>query len=194
MAEERYYDTSDTAIIRDVGGSEIDQLRNYQDGCDQLERALEDGCHTIVIELQPLGDETVRWISVGNFLHQTAVYAGLGAIVSGFVGPNKPALFMPLACTSLLCTGVYTISWQLDPCCQYQVSEDPHLSCILTDHFLFSASSVILVKKDNFRKKLLHRAVTLASTILAGYNIYIIGLDCGNSIAQYVQKFCNFMF
>ncbi|MPC57393.1 Transmembrane protein 11, mitochondrial [Portunus trituberculatus] len=28
---------------------------------------------------------------------------------------------MPLGTLSLFCTGVYTASWQFDPCCKYQV-------------------------------------------------------------------------
>lgn len=49
----------------------------------ELERALEAGIHTIVIEPTTLGDETARWIAVGNCLHKTAVLAGFGSIVSG---------------------------------------------------------------------------------------------------------------
>lgn len=41
------------------------------------------GCEVIVIEPTQLGDETARWISVGNCLHKTAVGSGLGAIVTG---------------------------------------------------------------------------------------------------------------
>ena len=49
----------------------------------ELERALEAGVGTIVIEPTTLGDETARWISVGNCLHKTGVLAGFGSILSG---------------------------------------------------------------------------------------------------------------
>lgn len=49
----------------------------------QLERALDACCSIIVIEPTHLGDETARWISVGNCLHKTAVLSGLGSVVSG---------------------------------------------------------------------------------------------------------------
>ena len=49
----------------------------------ELERALEACIQTIVIEPTTLGDETARWISVGNCLHKTAVLAGFGSIMTG---------------------------------------------------------------------------------------------------------------
>lgn len=48
----------------------------------ELDRALEAGCSMVVIEPTQLGDETARWITVGNYLHKTAVVSGLGAIVT----------------------------------------------------------------------------------------------------------------
>lgn len=49
----------------------------------ELDRALDAGCSIIVIEPSQLGDETARWITVGNYLHKTAVITGLGSIVTG---------------------------------------------------------------------------------------------------------------
>lgn len=49
----------------------------------ELERALEAGVSVIVIEPEPLGEETARWIYVGNLLHEVAVYSGLCSIASG---------------------------------------------------------------------------------------------------------------
>ena len=34
---------------------------------------------------------------------------------------NRPYLYTPLGVLSLLATGLYTASWQFDPCCKYQV-------------------------------------------------------------------------
>lgn len=51
----------------------------------ELERALDAKCAVIVIEPTQLGDETARWISVGNCLHKTAVISGFGALLSGGV-------------------------------------------------------------------------------------------------------------
>lgn len=67
------------AIIREV----YDSDSAHETFELELERALERGVPTIVIEPTTLGDETARWIAVGNCLHKTAVLAGFGAISTG---------------------------------------------------------------------------------------------------------------
>lgn len=69
------------AVIREVYDSEY----AHQAFALELERALDASCTIIVIEPTQLGDETARWISVGNCLHKTAVLSGLGSIVTGNV-------------------------------------------------------------------------------------------------------------
>lgn len=49
----------------------------------ELEKALESCCSIIVIEPNPLGEETARWITFGNYLHKTAVISGVTSIISG---------------------------------------------------------------------------------------------------------------
>lgn len=49
----------------------------------ELEKALDLECQLIIIEPSKLGDETARWIAVGNCLHKTAALSGLAAIVTG---------------------------------------------------------------------------------------------------------------
>lgn len=66
-------------MIREVYDSEY----AHQAFAMELERALDAGCSIIVIEPTQLGDETARWIYVGNCLHKTAVLCGLGAVVTG---------------------------------------------------------------------------------------------------------------
>lgn len=75
----REYYPSDIAIIREVYDSE----NAHEAFCEELERALEAGCKIIIVEPNRLGDETARWISVGNCLHKTAVISGLGAVLAG---------------------------------------------------------------------------------------------------------------
>lgn len=55
----------------------------------ELERALEAGVSVIVIEPEPLGEETARWIYVGNLLHKVSVYSGLCGIASGKLSKTK---------------------------------------------------------------------------------------------------------
>ena len=72
-------ESSNVAIIREVYDSEnAHETFEYE-----LERALESECSLIVIEPSKLGDETSRWIAVGNCLHKTAALSGLAAIVTG---------------------------------------------------------------------------------------------------------------
>ena len=72
-------DPSKVAIIREVYDSE----NSHETFELELERALEAGCCIIVVEPSRLGDETARWIAVGNCLHKTAVLSGIGAIATG---------------------------------------------------------------------------------------------------------------
>lgn len=55
----------------------------------ELERALEAGVSVIVIEPEPLGEETARWIYVGNLLHKVSLYSGLFSVLSGTQLKNK---------------------------------------------------------------------------------------------------------
>jgi Mitochondrial morphogenesis regulator len=49
----------------------------------ELDKALYAKVDYIIIEPTRLGDETGRWITVGNCLHKTAVISGLASIATG---------------------------------------------------------------------------------------------------------------
>lgn len=66
------------AVIREI--YDCDNAQRFE---VELERALEAAVPVIVIEPTQLGDETARWIAVGNCLHKTAVLTGLGSVFSG---------------------------------------------------------------------------------------------------------------
>lgn len=70
--------STNAAVIREIYDSEF----AHQTFAMELERALDAGCCVIVIEPAQLGDETARWISVGNCLHKSAVLSGIGSVVS----------------------------------------------------------------------------------------------------------------
>lgn len=90
----------------------------------ELEKALVARINYIIVEPARLGDETARWITVGNCLHKTAVITGLASIVTVSLWPDRLAIVAaPLSAISVFCTGLYTVSWNYDPCCQYQVSK-----------------------------------------------------------------------
>lgn len=62
-----------------------------------------------------------RWIWVGNCLHKTAVATGVASLISSLLWYDRPVIAAPVCAMSLFCTGLYTVSWNYDPCCQYQV-------------------------------------------------------------------------
>lgn len=71
--------SAEIAVIREIYDGENAQERFEL----ELERALEAAVPVIIIEPVRLGDETARWIAVGNCLHKTAVLGGLGSIIAG---------------------------------------------------------------------------------------------------------------
>ena len=151
-----------------------DNENSYEKFEMELERALEAGVNVIVIEPSRLGDETARWIAFGNCLHKTAVLAGLGSVAAAFIWTDKPFVCLPLGIISVLCTGVYTLSWQFDPCVKYQVETD--FKKLLAEYpqftILSSISSVVLVRRDNSRRKMLHSGVSLIAAIFCMWRLY----------------------
>ena len=41
------------------------------------------GCRTIVIEPTQLGEDTARWITIGDLFHKTALLSGFGSFAIG---------------------------------------------------------------------------------------------------------------
>ena len=161
-------DDHEYEIIREI--FENENASEYFE--NQLDQALETKYRVIIIEPSKLGDETARWITVGNCLHKTAVLSGLVCLASGGVWPDHRLMYLPLGFTSLVCAGVYTMSWQFDPCCKYQVEYDATQLERLPLHSLTSSSPVVLVRKDDFYRKLLHSSVALAASTYCGYRLY----------------------
>jgi hypothetical protein len=139
-----------------------------------LERALEVKANVIIIEPSKLGDETSRWIAVGNCLHKTSVVAGMGCLVTGINWPDNAPLFMPFGFVSVVCAGVYAVSWQFDPCCKYQIESDvekikDRLSYVQN---LNTTSPVVLVRRNDTRRKILHNTLALLSIGFTSWRIY----------------------
>ncbi|XP_076030270.1 transmembrane protein Pmi isoform X2 [Oratosquilla oratoria] len=184
--EEERESRSDLAIIREV----YDSDSAHETFELELERALEAGVATIVIEPTTLGDETARWIAVGNCLHKTAVLSGFGSIVAGLIWQDSPYVCVPLGTLSLFCTGVYTVSWQFDPCCKYQwfrsiiprgtdvglpqqpVDNDTGRLSRLPLQSLTSASPIVLVRRNDSKRKILHSSVSLIAFSYCMWKLY----------------------
>jgi Mitochondrial morphogenesis regulator len=161
----------------------------------QLDRLLEAGVRYIVIEPGRLGDETSRWLSVGGWLHRTAVNVGLVSLIagnislelnstdsnvkmksSGVLWPDRPVVCVPLASVSALAVGLYTLSWHPDPCCQYQVERDSRALAELTRRYpsVNSAPTTILVRREALRtqRHLIHWSVALVAAAFSSFRLY----------------------
>lgn len=138
---------------------------------NELDRALEVETQTIVIEPIKLGLETARWITIGNGLHKISVLSGLGCLVASAVVKER-AVVLSLGFTSFICAGVYAASWQFDPCCKYQVENDIRRLDRLPLHKLSTSSPIVLVRKDDNRRKILHNTIAMAAVSLCCWKLY----------------------
>ncbi|KAH8242442.1 hypothetical protein KR032_006526, partial [Drosophila birchii] len=136
----------------------------------ELDKALEKKVDFIIIEPPRLGDETGRWIWVGNCLHKTAVATGVVSLVASLLWRDRPVIAAPACALSLFCSGLYTVSWNYDPCVQYQVENNETVleQLPLTD----VSSPVILGYSPNCKTKYLHRGVTFLSAALCAWQIW----------------------
>lgn len=140
---------------------------------DQLEDALEDKVQYIIIEPERIGNETTKWIQMGNFLHKAGVLSGLGCIISELTFPLrfKNTFCIPMGAISLSCITLYNISWQYDPCCKYQVEQDRQTLEKLEIENLTS-SVVVLTRRDDKYRKRLHNIVGIFVTGMLSWKVY----------------------
>ncbi|CAD5125916.1 DgyrCDS14098 [Dimorphilus gyrociliatus] len=142
----------------------------------KLEEALEKAVSVIIIEPSVLGAETAKWIMIGNFLHKTSVLTGVFSLSLAI--PNYvPKAYVPLGFVSFVCAGLYMASWQYDPCCKYQVEKDSRKLQKLPLHHLTSNAPVVLVRKDDSRRKILHTTIAIAAVSFSAYYLYNIYID-----------------
>lgn len=127
---------------------------------------------------------------VGNCLSKTAVVSGLGCVaagkmsefcvgisyqrksVSGFAWPKNIALSASLGFVSLFCTSLYTISWNTDPCVQYQIERNPKKLPKFPNLLNDFTSPVVLTYRSNRKTKYLHRIVTTLAVGVCAFRIY----------------------
>uniref|UniRef100_A0A3B1JRL0 Transmembrane protein 11 n=1 Tax=Astyanax mexicanus TaxID=7994 RepID=A0A3B1JRL0_ASTMX len=140
----------------------------------ELEQALEAQYRYIVIEPTRIGDETARWVAVGNCLHKSAVLAGAACLLTPLALPADYSRYvaLPAGALSLACAALYGISWQFDPCCKYQVEYDSQKLSRLPLHTLTSSTPVVLVRRDDVHRKRLHNTIALAALAYCVKKIY----------------------
>ena len=158
----------DLAIIREVYEHEY----SAEEFEVELDKAFEKQAKTIVVEPCKLGEDTARWISCGNCLHKTAVLSGLASLAGGAMYPDKCWLFLPFGFVSVGCASVYAFSWQFDPCCKYQVEYDLMKVPKLPLHKLTTTTPVVLVRKDDKRRKILQNLIALSAGTFCLYKAY----------------------
>ncbi|GAB0089873.1 transmembrane protein 11 homolog, mitochondrial [Sergentomyia squamirostris] len=150
----------------------------YNDGNAQedfeseLERALVARYAYIIIEPPRLGEETARWITVGNVLYKSSVTCGVLSMASGLCLPKRFILSVPLCVVSILFTGLYTLSWLYDPCCQYQVVKDRKTLEKVTKQEGKSSSALPVVLVYTKKSSTIERTVTLLAASFCAWQIY----------------------
>nr|XP_060641816.1 transmembrane protein 11, mitochondrial [Anolis sagrei ordinatus] len=161
---------TDCYIVHEIYNGE-----NAQDQFEyELEQALEAQYKYIVIEPTRIGDETARWITVGNCLHKTSVLAGTACLFTPLALPADYSHYIsvPAGVLSIACCTLYGISWQFDPCCKYQVEYNAYKLSRLPLHTLTSSTPVVLVRKDDLHRKRLHNTIALAALAYCVKKIY----------------------
>lgn len=136
----------------------------------QLEDAFDTGYQVIIIEPIGLGDQAIRWIKVGNFLHKTAVITSLGSLITFCLAPPQIALLLGGA--GVVCACVYDFSWQFDPCCKYQVDYRGKDLVQVPSHEILSRTPVVLVRRNDKYRKILHNTLALLVVGCVGWNLY----------------------
>uniref|UniRef100_A0A915KX31 Uncharacterized protein n=1 Tax=Romanomermis culicivorax TaxID=13658 RepID=A0A915KX31_ROMCU len=166
-----------------------DDVGMHEYNLEQLDMALEDKSQIVVIEPKRLGDQTKRWIKMGNFLSQLVTVSGLSSLIItvAYSTPKcKPNwCFLGTLYGVCLTTHVlYRVSWCCDPCVDYQVENDPeNLETTFREingHKSHSSNLlVVLVRKENKRKfsLLLNDIIALSIAGFVGYKIFHIWND-----------------
>ncbi|XP_053546588.1 transmembrane protein 11, mitochondrial [Bombina bombina] len=145
----------------------------------ELDAALEHQYRYIVIEPARLGDETARWISVGNCLHRTSVITGAVCLLSPLGLSSNCAYYLglPAGAVSVACAALYCVSWQPDPCCQYQVDQSGRELTRLPPGTLRTSSPVVLVRNEDTQRKRLHNVIALTALAYCAQKIFELCTD-----------------
>ncbi|XP_072282452.1 transmembrane protein 11, mitochondrial-like isoform X2 [Pyxicephalus adspersus] len=145
----------------------------------ELDAALEHQYRYIVIEPARLGDETARWISVGNCLHRTSVVTGIICLLTPLSLPSSSALYLglPAGALSVACAALYGVSWQSDPCCHYQVDLSGRELALLPPGTLRTSSPVVLVRKEDTHRKRLHNFIALTALVYCAQKVFELCTD-----------------
>ncbi len=129
----------------------------------ELEAVLQKKYSLIVIEPRVLGDQAIRWIKAGNFIHKSSVLTNLGAILLIPLVPKHLHTYtiLPVGVFGISCTLLYNFSWHRDPCCKYQVDWQGHEISRIPSNGLTTRSPVILVRRNDIFRVVLHSSLSV---------------------------------
>lgn len=131
----------------------------------------------IVIEPDKLGSEIASWIQIGNFFHKGSVLMGVVAILTNFISIKIFPLqwhmiTVPLGLASIGCAVMYGVSWQYDPCCKYQLDHHGLSIANIPTGELTSDSSIVLVRRNDVYRRILHNSVAMFVCLMFGWQLY----------------------
>lgn len=156
-------------ILHKGGGLPSDKPREKKDKFErEFEGAIEKGYDLIVIEPRYLGDEVIRWIKTGNFLHKSSVISTFSSLLFVPLFPRTYNLYIiaPLGLYGVSSALLYNLSWQFDPCCKYQVDWYGEELMNIPSGELTTTTPVVLVRRNDVYRKVLH---TTLAAVVAGY-------------------------
>lgn len=140
----------------------------------QLDKAFRGKENIILIEPVKLGGEIKQFIVLGNRFHKSAVLCGLGSLVAMASLPSEKShlVSLPLAVTGWFCTAVYDLTWQFDPCSKYQLLRDKSKLNLNVIGKLNSTSALVIERKDDRVRKILHNALSIATLMYFSWKYY----------------------
>ena len=168
---------------------ELDHPSDVEKRVTELDQYLYSQTKVIIIRARTLGYETRKWISFGNWLHRTAIISSINCLMTAKVWGTDHVFLLPWGVLSILTGSIYAISWQTDPCMEYQVEKNADkIRTILKtsrlkdfdDDDLESddyenedcCNSVVLIHTHTLAKRLVCNAMVLLAAWICGYRIY----------------------
>ncbi|XP_023213465.1 transmembrane protein 11-B, mitochondrial-like [Centruroides sculpturatus] len=139
---------------------------------DELEKAMASGTRIIIIEPLELGEMTSVWIGFGRFLNRLSLYTGLGTLATAYFWPKNPHFYCSLGAINFVCTAMYGVAWQFDPCSKYRVVKSPSERANLPLHLISTYCPVVLARKNTLPMNCTRIILTFSAVGYCLWNVY----------------------
>lgn len=165
--------TSNLAVVRELYNG-IDAREVLE---NELDRAIDAGVDVILIEPEQLGEDTARWISLGNCLHRTTLVTSSISVLATICWEEKPYIYCPLSGLCIFCASFYHFSWKADPCSNYRTAHPSEFQDKLIQITGSSVPPVVLIRKKTvpspYNAKLcVHATLAILATTLSAWKLY----------------------